>query len=137
MSPTLTMRSGNEYVYQCPCCACHNVVLSSPLPLPSPPLPSQSSGCNVDSKTKKGCSPLYLAGKEGHFEIVKLLHENGGSLEEPDHRGITPLVASFRNGHVEVRAYVCACMCACMRVCACVRACVGACVCACVRVHIM
>ena len=56
----------------------------------------------MESKTKKGCSPLYLACKEGHFDIVCILFNGGGNLEEADQRSITPLVAAFRNGHAEV-----------------------------------
>lgn len=36
---------------------------------------------NVECHTKKGCTPFHLAGKEGHLEIAKQLHEKGADTE--------------------------------------------------------
>lgn len=38
-------------------------------------------GGNVDCRTKKGCSPFFLACKEGHLEIARSLYENSADIE--------------------------------------------------------
>jgi ankyrin repeat protein len=35
----------------------------------------------VDCRTKKGCSPFFLACKEGHLEIARSLYENSADIE--------------------------------------------------------
>ena len=75
---------------------------------------------NVECRTKKGCTPFFLSSKEGFKEISVMLVKHGADTEvsysiksityfmcsdcfqATDQRGITPLLAAFRNGHVEV-----------------------------------
>eukprot|EP00118_Oscarella_pearsei_P009022 m.49460 g.49460 ORF g.49460 m.49460 type:complete len:1662 (+) comp33992_c0_seq1:255-5240(+) len=63
-------------------------------------------GAMVDSRSRKGCSPLLLCCREGHKEIATLLAERGADMEvvgmSPDERRTTPLLAAFRNGHVHI-----------------------------------
>ena len=40
-----------------------------------------SRSANVEARTKKGCSPFYLACKEGFKEIAVMLAKHGSSTE--------------------------------------------------------
>lgn len=50
--------------------------------------------CNL-----KGCTPVYNATKNGHFEIVKLLAESGADLSKSDNSGRIPLLIAKMNNH--------------------------------------
>ena len=56
----------------------------------------------VQVRTKKGATPFFLACREGHLDISLMLYNKGADTEVPDSRSVTPLLASFRNGHVNV-----------------------------------
>ena len=60
------------------------------------------SGASVEVKNKKGNTSLWLACNGGHQEVVRLLHLKGANVNASDNRGVTPLVAAFKKGHVQV-----------------------------------
>ena len=47
-------------------------------------------------------TPLYLASRNNHVNIVNLLVERGAHLNKTDFHGMTPLYIASHNGHVEV-----------------------------------
>lgn len=46
-------------------------------------------------------SPLFLACKNGHTEIARILIEKGASINQPNPKGDTPLHIAIQEGHVE------------------------------------
>ena len=38
-------------------------------------------GCNADCRTKRGCTPFFLACKEGHQKVSQLLLEHSADPE--------------------------------------------------------
>lgn len=57
---------------------------------------------NLEIKTKKGCSPLWLACSSGQLEVVQLLVSAGADVDSQDNRKVTCIMAAFRNGHIRV-----------------------------------
>jgi len=49
-----------------------------------------------------GATPLYIAAKEGHLAVVKLLLEKGAAIEAKAEDGCTPISTAAFNGHADV-----------------------------------
>uniref|UniRef100_A0A915HMC6 Uncharacterized protein n=1 Tax=Romanomermis culicivorax TaxID=13658 RepID=A0A915HMC6_ROMCU len=60
----------------------------------------------LDCKTKKGCSALWLASHGGFLEIVQALVKTGACPDAQDNRRVTPLMAAFRKCHFKVVKYL-------------------------------
>ena len=45
---------------------------------------SSNSGIKIDYPGKNRMTPLMMAAKQGHFEIVKYLVENGAKIKQKD-----------------------------------------------------
>lgn len=60
-------------------------------------------GAQVEVRNKKGNTSLWLACNGGHHEVVKLLVNKGADVNAADNRNVTPLMAAFRKGHIQVR----------------------------------
>ncbi len=61
---------------------------------------------NLDTKDKKGYSPLMLAAYHGHLEAVKLLISLTADIHSRDKNGNSILMAATFNGHVQVVLYL-------------------------------
>ncbi|CAG9820616.1 unnamed protein product [Phaedon cochleariae] len=57
---------------------------------------------NVDAVTDKGNTPLILATKMNHLEIIQYLHSKGASINHKDDYGFTPLMKAASWGFTEV-----------------------------------
>jgi ankyrin repeat protein len=57
---------------------------------------------NIDSRDKKGYSPLMLAAYHGHSEAVKLLLSLSADIHSRDHHGNSILMAATFNGHIDI-----------------------------------
>ena len=61
-------------------------------------------GADVNAKDsyQNGATPLYLAAENGHFQIVKILIENGAEINTQTNNGVTPLYQAAKNGFGEI-----------------------------------
>ena len=61
-------------------------------------------GAQINTKSNSGATPLHLATKNDHLEIVQILLQNGAdtNIEQEDCLRFTPLHTAALNGHVEV-----------------------------------
>lgn len=66
-----------------------------------------SDNVDVNAETTHPATPLFLAARRGHLEIVKLLVEAGADL---NYRGgplkETPIMIAAREGHEEIVEYL-------------------------------
>ena len=60
------------------------------------------SGAELDITDKEGWTSLYLAARNGHFEVVEKLIESGAVLNSQDRYGETPIHIASQTGHLEV-----------------------------------
>ncbi|KAL4788798.1 ankyrin repeat-containing domain protein [Aspergillus venezuelensis] len=63
---------------------------------------SIESGADVNIATFKGYTPLYLACKEGHTEVARLLIERGSDTNRASTGGMSPLCVASNHNHLDV-----------------------------------
>lgn len=51
-------------------------------------------------------TPLILAAANGHFEIVKWLHDNGAKIVAKDKFRRSGLILAVMNGHAKIASYL-------------------------------
>ena len=51
---------------------------------------------------KEFTTPLWVASKQGHYEVVKLLHQAGANINAKSYYGDTPLHVASKYGHHKV-----------------------------------
>lgn len=56
----------------------------------------------MELKNKKGNSPLWLAAKGGHLDVIELLYDFKADINSQDNKNISCIMTAFRNGHVDV-----------------------------------
>jgi ankyrin repeat protein len=56
----------------------------------------------VSVKNEDGLTPIHLAARRGHMQVVELLLDHGADLEETDNRGFTPLVYAASSGNLDL-----------------------------------
>ena len=62
-----------------------------------------NEGADINAARDDGATPLYVAAKNGHSEVVQHLLAKGGiDVNEADNDGVTPLYAAAQEGHSEV-----------------------------------
>ncbi|KAF3389098.1 Ankyrin repeat and KH domain-containing protein mask [Penicillium rolfsii] len=63
---------------------------------------SLASGGNTRATNQHGQSPLWLAARRGHREVVEILLDHGADIEIRNSVGLTPLAIAAREGQCEV-----------------------------------
>ncbi|WP_417588337.1 ankyrin repeat domain-containing protein [Owenweeksia hongkongensis] len=63
------------------------------------------SGADVNYTFSQG-SAIHGAAFKGHFDVLKLLVENGADIDEPDQNKTTPLIYATLFGHTELAEYL-------------------------------
>jgi ankyrin repeat protein len=58
--------------------------------------------CGIDIDERNGRTPLSYSAENGHEAVVKLLLENGASVNIADSRGWTPIIHAIQFGHEAV-----------------------------------
>ncbi len=60
----------------------------------------------IDYRDKNGNTPLHLAVRQNHLEMVKLLVEKGADMEAANNAGLTPLSDARVRGFKEIEDYL-------------------------------
>ncbi|KAF9366255.1 hypothetical protein BGX34_004706 [Mortierella sp. NVP85] len=67
------------------------------------------SGCPVSQRDLHGCTPLHLAARRGHMEMVMVLVQLGGDVNSRGERQWTPLHESISQNHSQISSLLVAC----------------------------
>ncbi|KAG0358146.1 Ankyrin repeat domain-containing protein 46 [Podila minutissima] len=67
------------------------------------------SGCPASQYDIHGCTPLHLAARRGHMEMVMVLLQLGGEVDGQGERQWTPLHESISQNHAAVSSLLVAC----------------------------
>ncbi|KAK3828138.1 MAG: ankyrin repeat-containing domain protein [Benniella sp.] len=67
------------------------------------------SGCPVTQRDLHGCTPLHLAARRGHMEMVMVLVQLGGDVNSRGERQWTPLHESISQNHSQISSLLVAC----------------------------
>ncbi len=59
-------------------------------------------GANIEARTERGVTPLYIAVKDSQKEIVELLLQHGANIEAKEEDGFTPLHIAAKDGQKEI-----------------------------------
>ena len=59
-------------------------------------------GAAVDTANNRGATPLFIASKVGHLEVVRELLARGAAVDTASDDGATPLYIASQEGHFEV-----------------------------------
>ena len=60
----------------------------------------------MDAKNKKGSTSFWLACSHGHLDIAILLANKGAEIDTSDNRNVTPVMAAFKKGFVQVNIFI-------------------------------
>ena len=58
-------------------------------------------GIDVNAADSTGATPLLLAARRGHVELIRLLAGRGGKIDMADPQGLTPLMAAAHAGQID------------------------------------
>lgn len=67
------------------------------------------SGSPVSQHDLHGCTPLHLAARRGHLEMVMVLVQLGGDVSSRGERGWTPLHESISQNHAQISSLLLVC----------------------------
>ncbi|EAT40147.1 AAEL008117-PA [Aedes aegypti] len=61
-----------------------------------------NTSTNLNSQDGEGCTPIFLATRNGHLRIVKKLLNHYADVDIPNHDKQSPVHMAYRCGHVEI-----------------------------------
>lgn len=61
-------------------------------------------GVSLRAADERGASPLLMATKNSHRDVVAFLLEKGASVNQPRHDGVTPFLIAVQEGHPDIVA---------------------------------
>jgi ankyrin repeat domain-containing protein 17 len=64
------------------------------------------NGGTIDTRNKKGFTPLWLACSSGHLDVCQILVANGANADIEDLKKVSCLMAAFRKGHIKIVKYI-------------------------------
>lgn len=62
----------------------------------------KSAGAEVSFRDENGLTPIHLAAKNGHVDLIKALKDAGADVSAQTEDGWTPMHLAAENGHVDV-----------------------------------
>ena len=69
---------------------------------------SGASGADVNTPTKDGATPVFIAVLEGHVDVINALYALGADVNTPDKNGCTPVYVAAHKGYVDAINALCA-----------------------------
>eukprot|EP00043_Microstomoeca_roanoka_P020206 m.240784 g.240784 ORF g.240784 m.240784 type:complete len:215 (-) comp17130_c0_seq15:6252-6896(-) len=69
----------------------------------------QCGRANVDARDCENRTPLYVASREGHVRVARLLIEFGANVDAAEDGGATPLYIASQNGHADMTKLLLCC----------------------------
>ena len=63
-------------------------------------------GAKIDPKNKDNETPLFMAFRKKHLEIVKILVEKGAKIDQKNKDNETPYIIAVKNGYKDVVDYL-------------------------------
>ena len=60
----------------------------------------------VDQANQCGTTPLIMASRKGHLDVVRCLLQNHAAVDLGNAHGATPLLNAAANGHVDIVQYL-------------------------------
>ena len=62
----------------------------------------EEGGADVNESDRDGSTPCHIAARNGHVDVIRMLHEYGTDIDKPNNNSLTPSHIAAENGHVDI-----------------------------------